>query len=511
MQRQGMRLAAQAQNTLNTYQQAANRELEAITNNADELTDSALQKAGEYVKGAYTRGKDSLKKWAQTPLASKIKSVGKTLLKYGLPIAATAVGAHYIGDMRGYKRGSDEQRSFADASRRQIYTQGNKVIGNLQEQIKEKDKYASEVYKHGLIEHRRRVRLQKELVDQGARHQESLQQHKNLIQTLENGISQLQDRIQSQPGVNNQPQPQLEQELKDLQEKLQYEYNRAEHNYAAAANLQEQYEKRISKLKTGHRYQQMEQTAAQAALAQAAIGKVSEEGQRAIEQANYELELQKGATAQWLRFSKDLWDHSMAKDKEERFYYDPTSFTVGERDRQSFPASFSANTLYRQNNSQPTRLTDPMPLKKKTSTFAPLYKYQGETPQARRLARVATLRGKTALAREIARIQKREAQEVAIDQAIAQAMQTNAPLAVTKRQQDEETAATKKPKGGKKKAGKGWADAARAFAPFMQTGFKVYQNHQYNEAARQKREMLAERLGVSPHDLEGLSSRGLLE
>ena len=137
------------------------------------------------------------------------------------------------------------------------------------------------------------------------------------------------------------------------------------------------------------------------------------------------------------------------------------------------------DNLYKMNKQQPTRVG----IAPVTSHKIAFKGKRLKEPEVRRGARVLTKTGRQKYNRAIFAKQAREASIM----------------------QDDE------PVPGKKKEGKGWADAARAFAPFMQTGFKVYQNHQYNEAARRKREMLAERLGVSPYDLEGLSSRGLLE
>jgi response regulator RpfG family c-di-GMP phosphodiesterase len=101
------------------------------------------------------------------------------------------------------------------------------------------------------------------------------------------------------------------------------------------------------------------------------------------------------------------------------------------------------------------------------------YKNAAKKPEVQRNARATNLQKNSKLQREL------RAQKV--------------------RQGDEMETETPTPRRGK-----GWGTAARALAPMMQIGFTMYQQHQHNEAARRRREMLAERLGVDPEELEGI-------
>jgi hypothetical protein len=463
---------------------------EQLTHEVESLKKKANDAAKHYTTQAINSGKSKLRKWMDSPLAEKVKTAGKAALKYGLPIAAAAVGAHYYGKRQGLN--TPKLRSAKEMNEL-VRTSGD----NYKAHQKELQEKADLIQRANEFHEKQYTEVWQELQAQKARNDALVNEGQRIIQGLRTQLNQNQANPQLQQALDNalqqqqaalQQQQALQQKVNTLKSAIKFKEAEitAGINAQAAAALKKQskaHKKKVAALKL----QQQIQNAAQAAQAQDAIGKASQDTQRELEQAKYELLLQQGATSQLLQENKQLWNHAMAEDKEGRFFNNPDSFTVGERGTQSFPVSFEANRLNQQNTRPPDRQ---YPMHKQqpirvgiTPVTSHKIAFKGKKqkePAVRRETRVLTTTGRRKYQREAIRSTLRKGNEMHAD-------------------------------GLSQTSGSGWADAARAFAPFMQTGLKVYQNHQYNEAARRKREMLAERLGVSPYDLEGLSSRGLLE
>jgi hypothetical protein len=326
---------------------------------------------------------------------------------------------------------------------------------------------------------------------------------------LEEG-SRIINHLQMQLHNSAQENPQLRQELDNalqqqqlLQQKVNtlksaIKFKQAEitagTNAQAALNKQIKADKKkIAGLKLSHQFQ----TAGNNANAQVEIGKYSQAAELAQEQAAYQVAMTEQQAAQDVNMAYDIVnaqnqyigeaEDTLRKQHNiltQQYPQDLADLqTAMDHPNPTSNFSFIKQTtdnihqrLYNMKKQQPTRTSASEPQIHKKS-----FKNKEEKkPEVRRSARVLTKTGQRKYQRESIRSTLRKGNEMHAD-------------------------------GLSQTSGSGWADAARAFAPFMQTGFKVYQNHQYNEAARQKREMLAERLGVSPYDLEGLSSRGLLE
>ncbi len=48
----------------------------------------------------------------------------------------------------------------------------------------------------------------------------------------------------------------------------------------------------------------------------------------------------------------------------------------------------------------------------------------------------------------------------------------------------------------------GWLGTLASYAPMFQKGMQVYGNYKYNQAARRKRERIAQEQGIDPEELE---------
>lgn len=495
--RQKQRLTSRVQNKLTKYEKKAEKLLDDIDENADEYIDNALdhglRTASSYAADAYTSGKSKLRKWMDSPLAEKVKTAGKTILKYGLPIAAAAVGAHYYGKKQGLN--TPKLRSAKEM---------NELVNSAIQQ--QKQHQANQAKEQQMQEELRAAKQQNEaLIEEGRR----------IINSLRAQLNHNQNNPQLQQALNDalQQQQVLQQKVNTLKSAIKFKEAEitASINAQAATALKKQAKaakEKIAGLKLSHQFQ----TAANNANAQVEIGKYSQAAELAQEQAAYQVAMTEQQAAQNVNMAYDIVNaqnqyigaaedtlrkqHNILTQQYPQDLADLQTAIDHPNPTSNF--SFIKQTtdnihqrLYNMKKQQPTR----------TSAFEPnIHKKsfkdkEEKKPEVRRSARILTKTGRQKYNRAIFAKQARE----------ASIMQDDEPVLREKRPLNET------PVPGKRKKGKGWADAARAFAPFMQTGFKVYQNHQYNEAARQKREMLAERLGVSPHDLEGLSSRGLLE